>query len=135
MSVACLAAYTVGMPGRAEEPENDEAEPRPSDGDSDFDHDGEDGPAWAQGAGVRWFGVVVFLALGAFAVLVLIATLLAIYDRARDDSPPPGAAEMGTNFEPDAYSSPIDSNRKSSALSVCLYSATRSRTSRARLSL
>ena len=65
----------------------------PSDGNQDADFDDlEEGPAWAHGAGVRWFGVVVFLALGACAVLVLIATLLAIYDRARDHTPPPGAA-------------------------------------------
>lgn len=60
------------------------------DGEPDFSEP-EDGPAWAQGAAVRWFGVVVFLLLGAFAVLVLIATVLAIYDRARDDTPPPGS--------------------------------------------
>lgn len=47
----------------------------------------EDAPAWVRGAGVRWFGVAMFLVLGVVAVLVLVATLLAIYDRARDDSP------------------------------------------------
>ena len=49
----------------------------------------EQAPAWVRGAGVRWFGVAMFLVLGVVAVLVLAATLLAIYDRARDDTPPP----------------------------------------------
>lgn len=67
----------------------------PAEDDSGFDFaderdlEDEDAPAWVRGAGVRWFGVAMFLVLGVVAVLVLVATLLAIYDRARDDSPPP----------------------------------------------
>lgn len=53
----------------------------------DADMDSSDGPAWARGAAVRWFGVIVFLLMGVVALLVFIATILAIYDRARDDSP------------------------------------------------
>ncbi len=49
-----------------------------------------------RGAGVRWFGVAMFLVLGVVAVLVLVATLLAIYDRARDDSPGSSPAEVTT---------------------------------------
>lgn len=73
--------YTWDMtePGRDDET-TDEA------GDA-ADMNSSEGPAWVRGAAVRWFGVVVFLLMGVVALLVFIATILAIYDRARDDSP------------------------------------------------